>query len=91
MAGISIPGAEQGRLAPSGRSHDEGNCTPHGSVHPLQESWARYHIQAGGRHGDFRREQVEGRCACEGGGRSGSGRLKRTQRAGRLRTRCSLC
>src|SRR5438270_3244689 len=90
-AGISMPGTEQGRLAPASRGNDERKGAPQCSVHTLREPWTRYHIQAHWRHRDFRREQVEQWHAAGGGERSGSRSLKRTERIRWLRTRRTLC
>ena len=90
-AGINMPGTEQGRLAPASRGNNEGECAPQCSVHPLREPWTRDHLQAGWRHRDFRREQVEGRHAGGGGEHSGSRRLRRTERIGWSWTRRTLC
>src|SRR5207247_11322509 len=81
----------QGRLAPASRGNDESKGAPQCSVHPLREPRTHYHIQAGWRHRDFRREQVERRHAGGGGERSGSRRLRRTERIGYSWTRCTLC
>src|SRR5438876_66893 len=86
-----MPCTEQGRLAPSCRGNDEGEWAFHCSVQSFSQSRACDHVQAEGRHGDLRCEQVEGRQADGGEGRSGSRRLRRTERAERSWTRCSLC
>src|SRR5579864_2238956 len=80
-AGLSMPGSEQGRLAPAGRSDDEGEGAPHGSVNPLREPWAQHHVRASGRYSDFRRQQMEGGQTGGGGERGDSSGLKRRERA----------
>src|SRR6266581_1756555 len=69
------------------RGNDECKRTSHCSVHPLHEPWAHYHVLASGRHGNFRLEQVAGGQTNGGGEQSGSGGVKRRERAVWLRAR----
>src|SRR2546425_2484034 len=76
MTGVSMPSTEQGSLAPTGRSDDQGEFSAHSGVHAFRESRACYHIEASRRHIELRREEGNGWCLGDRSRRNSIGRLR---------------